>query len=50
MNEESEDSAEGPGSAAVLSTILLLLVYVVVSIAAQAYPARRSWSTIQTTF
>ena len=37
VNEESEDSAEGPGSAAVLSTILLLLIYVVVSIAAQAY-------------
>ena len=37
VNEESEDSAEGPGSAAVLSTVLLLLTYVVVSIAAQAY-------------
>ncbi len=37
VNEESEDSAEGPGSAAVLSTVLLLLIYVVVSAAAQAY-------------
>jgi amino acid transporter len=37
VNEESKDAAEAPGSAAVLSTILLLLVYVVVSIAAQAY-------------
>ena len=37
VNEESEDSSEAPGTAAVLSTILLVLVYVVVSIAAQAY-------------
>jgi len=37
VNEESEDSAEGPGSAAVLATVLLLLTYVVVAVAAQAY-------------
>jgi amino acid transporter len=37
VNEESRDSTEGPGKAAVLATILLLLIYVVVSIAAQAY-------------
>ena len=37
VNEESEDPAEGPGKAAVLSTILLVLIYVVVSAAAQAY-------------
>ena len=37
VNEESEDSANGPGKAAVLSTILLVLIYVVVSFAAQAY-------------
>jgi len=37
VNEESEDPAEGPGRAAVMSTIVLLLVYVVVSTAAQAY-------------
>ena len=37
VNEESEDSAEGPGRAAVLSTIVLLLIYDVVSTAAQAY-------------
>jgi amino acid transporter len=37
VNEESENSADGPGKAAVLSTILLLLIYVVVSAAAQAY-------------
>jgi amino acid transporter len=41
VNEESEDSAEAPGSAAVLSTVLLLLIYVVVSIAAQAYGGTR---------
>jgi amino acid transporter len=37
VNEESRDSAEGPGKAAVLSTILLVLIYVVVSTAAQAF-------------
>jgi amino acid transporter len=37
VNEETENSAESPGRAAVLSTILLLLIYVVVSLAAQAY-------------
>ncbi|HXN31318.1 MAG TPA: APC family permease, partial [Polyangiaceae bacterium] len=36
VNEESENPAEGPGRAAVLSTILLVLIYVVVSTAAQA--------------
>jgi amino acid transporter len=37
VNEESRDSAEGPGKAAVLSTILLVLIYVVVATAALAY-------------
>jgi amino acid transporter len=37
VNEESRDSAEGPGKAAVLSTILLVLIYVVVTTAAQAF-------------
>jgi amino acid transporter len=37
VNEESEDSHTGPGRAAVVSTILLVLIYVVVSFAAQAY-------------
>jgi amino acid transporter len=37
VNEESENSSEGPGKAAVLSTVLLLLIYVTVSAAAQAY-------------
>jgi amino acid transporter len=37
VNEESEDSAEGPGRAAVLSTIILVLIYVVVATAAQAF-------------
>ncbi len=31
VNEESEDPAEGPGKAAVISTILLVLIYVVVT-------------------
>ena len=37
VNEESEDKRDGPGRAAVLSTIILLLIYLVVSAAAQAY-------------
>ncbi len=37
VNEESEDPAEGPGRAAVVSTILLVLIYVIVSAAAQAF-------------
>src|SRR4051794_27207518 len=37
VNEESEDSANGPGKAAIISTLLLVLIYVVVSFAAQAY-------------
>jgi amino acid transporter len=37
VNEESENPAEGPGSAAVLSTILLLLIFLIVSAASQAY-------------
>ena len=37
VNEESEDSANGPGRAAVMSTILLVLIYVVVTVSAQAY-------------
>jgi amino acid transporter len=37
VNEESRDSSEGPGKAAILSTVILLLIYVIVGIAAQAY-------------
>jgi amino acid transporter len=37
VNEESEDSANGPGKAAVMSTILLVLIYVVVAASSQAY-------------
>jgi len=37
VNEESRDSRHGPGRAAVVSTFLLLLIYVVVTVAAQAY-------------
>jgi amino acid transporter len=36
VNEESEDSAEGPGKSAVVSTLLLLGIYLIVSAAAQA--------------
>ena len=37
VNEESEGSADGPGRAAVMSTILLVLIYVIVTTASQAY-------------
>ena len=37
VNEESEDSANGPGRAAIMSTIVLVLIYVVVAASAQAY-------------
>jgi amino acid transporter len=37
VNEESKDSAEAPGKAAVLSTVLLVLIYLVVATSAQAF-------------
>jgi amino acid transporter len=37
VNEESRDRHRGPGKAAVIATVLLLLIYVVVSTAAQAF-------------
>src|SRR5262249_24606604 len=37
VNEESEHASTGPGRAAVMSTILLVLIYVVVATSAQAY-------------
>ena len=37
VNEETEDSSEAPGKATVISTLILLGIYVVVAVAAQAY-------------
>ena len=37
VNEESEDPNEGPGQAAVVSTLLLVVIYLVVSAGAQAF-------------
>jgi amino acid transporter len=37
VNEESRDRHRGPGKAAVVSTVILLLIYVAVASAAQAY-------------
>ncbi len=37
VNEETEDATETPGRAAVVSTFLLLAIYLLVSIAAQAF-------------
>jgi amino acid transporter len=37
VNEESADPREGPGKAAILATIILLAIYVLVAVAAQAF-------------
>jgi amino acid transporter len=37
VNEESRDSRRGPGKAAVVSTLILLVIYVATTAAAQAY-------------
>jgi amino acid transporter len=37
VNEETQDSHEAPGRAAVMSTLILVLIYVIVSVAAIAY-------------
>lgn len=37
VNEESEDANEGPGRAAIMSTILLVLIYLIVATAAIAF-------------
>jgi amino acid transporter len=37
VNEESEDSNDGPGRAAVVSTVLLVAIYMLVSAGAQSY-------------
>ena len=37
VNEETEGSNKTPGKAAVVSTVLLLLIYVIVAVAAQAF-------------
>ncbi|MGH2902110.1 MAG: APC family permease [Solirubrobacteraceae bacterium] len=37
VNEESEDPSEGPGRAAIVSTLLLVAIYLLVSTSAQAF-------------
>jgi len=37
VNEESENSASGPGKAAVVSTVILIGIYLLVTVASQAY-------------
>src|ERR1700742_1216821 len=37
VNEETEDPTEAPGKATVISTLILLAIYVIVAFAAQAY-------------
>jgi amino acid transporter len=41
VNEESENSSEGPGQAAVISTLILVFIYIIVSTASQAYGGTR---------
>lgn len=45
VNEESHDASRGPGKAAVLSTVLLLLIYVMVTTASQAYAGPKALGT-----
>lgn len=37
VNEESENSADGPGRSAVVSTLILIGIYLLVTVASQAY-------------
>jgi amino acid transporter len=37
VNEETEDPSEAPGKASVIATVILLAIYIVVAVAAQAY-------------
>jgi amino acid transporter len=37
VNEETEDASEAPGRATVISTLILLAIYIVVAVAAQSY-------------
>ena len=37
VNEESRDRHRGPGKAAVISTLILLVIYLIVTVAAQSY-------------
>jgi amino acid transporter len=41
VNEETEDATEAPGKATVISTLILLGIYLIVAIAAQAYAGTR---------
>jgi len=45
VNEESRDRHRGPGKAAVVSTVILLLIYVLVGVAAQAFHGTNFLST-----
>ena len=45
VNEESENAAHGPGKAAVLSTVLLVLIYLIVTTASQAYAGPKALGT-----
>jgi amino acid transporter len=41
VNEESEDANEGPGRAAIMSTLILVLIYLIVATAAIAFSGTR---------
>jgi len=45
VNEETEDPGEAPGKATVISTLILLGIYIVVAVAAQAYDGVKGLTT-----
>jgi amino acid transporter len=45
VNEESENATHGPGKAAVLSTVLLVLIYLLVTTASQAFAGPKALGT-----
>ena len=49
VNEETEDSTEAPGKATVVSTVILLGIYIIVAVAAIAYAGLASSSTTRMT-
>ena len=49
VNEESENATHGPGKAAVLSTVLLVLIYLMVTTASQAYAGPTALGTTRVT-
>jgi amino acid transporter len=49
VNEESENSNDGPGKSAVVSTFVLIGIYLLVTVASQAYAEPSTWPPTPTT-